>query len=109
MKHALGTMTAILLAGITAGCAGHYYKVTDPTTGKEFYTQEVTRHGAAVEFKDARTGASTGLQNSQVLEIKKDAFTAGIKAPPAAAAAAAATSAAPSATPVSAPAAPEMK
>jgi hypothetical protein len=69
----------LLIAG--AGCAS-YYKVTDPTSGKEFYTQEVSRKltGGAVEFKDAKSGAATTLQNSQVLEIDKKTYEAGLAA-----------------------------
>jgi len=70
----------VLLAAGT-GCAS-YYKVTEPTSGKEFYTQEVSRKltGGAVEFKDAKTGAATTLQNSQVLEIDKKTYEAGLSA-----------------------------
>ena len=64
---------------VAAGCAS-YYKVTDTTSGKEYYTQEVSRQGSAVQFTDAKTGATTTLQNSQVLEINEDAYRAGVAA-----------------------------
>lgn len=78
---------ASLLA--VAGCVS-YFKVTEPGSGKEFYTQDVSRKigGGAIEFKDAKTGATTTLQNSQVLEIDKKTYEAGLaaaKAPPPAA------------------------
>ena len=64
-----------------SGCAS-YYKITEPGSGKEFYTQDVSRKisGGAIEFKDAKTGATTTLQNSQVLEINKETYEAGLKA-----------------------------
>jgi len=63
------------------GCAS-YFKVTEPASGKEFYTQDVSRKigGGAIEFKDAKTGAITTLQNSQVLEIDKKTYEAGLAA-----------------------------
>jgi hypothetical protein len=69
----LKTLVAALLTVCLAACA-HYYKVTDPATGKVFYTEDVKRNGSAVEFKDGQTGGVTTLQNSEVVEIKKDAY-----------------------------------
>lgn len=69
---------APLVLAVSA-CAS-YYKVTEPTSGKEFYTQKVSRKisGGAIEFKDAKSGAVTTLQNSQVLEIDKKTYDAGM-------------------------------
>lgn len=71
---------APLMAAVAA-CAS-YYKVTEPISGKEFYTQDVSHKigGSAIEFKDAKTGAQTTLQNSQVLEIDKKTYEAGLAA-----------------------------
>jgi hypothetical protein len=76
-------LAAALLMGAVGGCAS-YYKVTEPVSGKEFYTKEISRKlgGSAIEFKDAKTGAATTLQNSQVLEIDEKAFQAGLNAKP---------------------------
>jgi hypothetical protein len=73
---------ALVLLGIAIGGCESYYKVTEPASGKDFYTQDVSRTlgGGAVEFKDAKTGAMTTLQNSQVLEIDKKAYEAGLSA-----------------------------
>ena len=120
MKAALNTLTVMTVIAMAAGCAStKYYKVTDATTGKPYYTQEIAKNANAIQFKDAKTGAATTLQNSQVLEIEKAAYSAGLTAAaapvtpaPAAAPAAAAPAAvtpAPAAavaTPVAAPAAP---
>jgi len=99
--------------GSSAGSGATYYKVTDVSSGKAFYTLKVTRSGPAVTFKDEKTGGETVLQNSQVLQIQKEAYTAGLAAPAAPAAAAAAAPAAvapaavaPAAVAPAAPAAP---
>lgn len=68
----------VVLSLVTAGGCSSYYKLTDPATGKVFYTEEVDRQGSAVAFKDAQTGAVTTLQNSQVLEIDKKTFQAAL-------------------------------
>ncbi|HET7763596.1 MAG TPA: hypothetical protein VFK92_00735 [Burkholderiales bacterium] len=90
-------VSALALGIVAAGCAS-YYKVTEPASGKEFYTKEVSRKlgaGGAIEFKDAKTGATTTLQNSQVLEIDKKAYEAGLAAAKAAPAASPALTPAP--------------
>ncbi len=89
-----------------------YYKVIDVQSGKEFYTQKVTRSGTAVVFTDEKTGAETTLQNSPVLPVQKMEYTTGIAPTPTAApvpAAAAAPSPAAGSTPPAAPAAPDSK
>jgi hypothetical protein len=71
-------VAALLLA---AACEVSYFKLTDPATGNEYYTQDYISKDAVVEFKDARTGAKTTLWNPQVLEINEQAFNAGVAAP----------------------------
>lgn len=78
----VGAMGLLSVVTALAGCAS-YYKVTEPTSGKEFYTKDVDRKiggGGSIEFKDAKTGAITTLQNSQVLEIDKKTYEAGLAA-----------------------------
>ena len=65
---------------MAAACAASYFKVTDPASGKEYYTLDYTHKGAAVEFKDARTGAKMSLQNADVLEINEKTFLEGLRA-----------------------------
>ncbi|HYA37177.1 MAG TPA: hypothetical protein VEI74_02735 [Candidatus Methylomirabilis sp.] len=66
---------------LVAGCAT-YYKVTDPQSGKEYYTEEVkSEKGGSVKLKDARTNSEVTLQSSEVKEISKDEYKAGIAAP----------------------------
>jgi hypothetical protein len=66
---------------LVVGCAS-YYKVTDPQSGKEYYTEKIdTLSGGAVKVMDARTGSIVTLQNSQVKEISEKEYKAGIAAP----------------------------
>jgi len=92
----------IVLAVLAAGCSSNY-RVTDPASGKNYYTNKVedAGRGGAVKFKDEKTGSLITLQSSEVKEISGDEFDAALKpAPPAAAAPAK------PAAPVAAPAAP---
>jgi len=62
---------------LLAGCA-HYYKVTDASNGKVYYTEDVKRNGSAVEFKDAQSGGVMTLQNSNVQDIDKQEYEQGV-------------------------------
>jgi len=67
---------------LVVGCAPPYYKVTDPQSGKEYYTQKVdTLAGGAVKVMDTRTNSVVTLQNSQVKEISEKEYKAGLAAP----------------------------
>jgi hypothetical protein len=71
---------ALLVAGILLGCAvgcTTYYRVTDPTTNKTYYTTELKQEGSATQIKDARTGDSVTLQNVDVRKISKEDYEAG--------------------------------
>ena len=71
----LAILTAMILIMVTLGCAT-YYKVTDPATGKDYYTDTVEREGGSVIFKDANTRATVTLPTSEVIEISKGEFKA---------------------------------
>src|SRR5512134_1369069 len=74
-------IVSLCVGQLVAGCVS-YYKVTDPQSGKEFYTQKVdTLSGGAVKVLDARSGSVVTLQNSQVKEISEKEYKAGIAAP----------------------------
>lgn len=69
------TLATLCLAAIFAGGCTTYYKVTDPTTGKAYYTTDLRQMGSgAAELKDARTGATVTLQNSEVEKITKEQY-----------------------------------
>ncbi|HSE59614.1 MAG TPA: hypothetical protein VLA99_13005 [Nitrospiraceae bacterium] len=82
-KHfilALGLFGCMVM---TAGCT-NYYRVTDPASGKSYYSTEVkeTGRGGAVKIKDAKTGSTVTLQSSEVKEISEDEYKAGLTAQP---------------------------
>jgi hypothetical protein len=77
------TLVAVGLALLCAGGCTTYYKVTDPTTGRSYYTTELQHKGSgAATLKDARTGNRVNLQNSEVQTISKEAFESGKNTPP---------------------------
>jgi len=96
------------MAGLLAGCGGsNYYKVNDPAGNKLYYTTDIekTKTGA-VTFKDKKSGSKVLLQSSEVKDISKEEFEAGIKVAAAAPAKGAPAAAAPAASPAPAAAAP---
>ena len=77
--------TALMLSGLTmlvAGCSDNHYRVTDPTSGKEYYTMKVedTGKGGAVKIKDAKTESIVTLQSSEVKQISEGEYEAGMVA-----------------------------
>ena len=84
---------AVGLALLCAGGCTSYYKVTDPTTGRAYYTTELQhKNSGAATLKDARTGNKVNLQNSEVETISKEEFESGKNTPPPASPAAPAAS-----------------
>jgi hypothetical protein len=74
---------ALLGAGGVGGCT-NYYKVHDPTTGRDYYTTELThQNSGAATLKDARTGNRVNLQNSEVSKVSKEQFESGKNTAPA--------------------------
>jgi hypothetical protein len=72
-----------VLALLLGGCTTHY-KVTDPTTGKAYYTTELKQKGnGSATLKDGRTGNTVNIQNSEISKITKAEYDAGRYAPPA--------------------------
>jgi hypothetical protein len=66
------------IAVAASGCGSTYYRVTDPTTGRIFYTTSVEQlRGGSVTLRDAGTGRTVTLQNSEVQEVKKEEFDTG--------------------------------
>ena len=72
------TIAVLSLALLTAGGCTNYYKVHDPTTGRDYYTTELThQNSGAATLKDARTGNRVNLQNSEVSKVSKEQFESG--------------------------------
>jgi hypothetical protein len=81
-------VTSAILCGLAlavAGCSSHY-RVTDPASGKTYYTTKINDAGraGAVKIKDDRTGSTVTLQSSEVKEISADEYEAGLKMAPSA-------------------------
>jgi hypothetical protein len=77
-----GLVVGALLITVT-GCSSHY-RVTDPASGKMYYTTKVedAGRGGAVKIKDERTGSTVTLQSSEVREISAEEYEAAMKAQP---------------------------
>jgi uncharacterized protein YceK len=76
-----GWLVVSLCAGLLVGGCATYYKVTDPQSGKEYYTKEIHNlSGSAVRVKDAGTGKNVSLQISEVKEISQKEYKAGLAA-----------------------------
>jgi hypothetical protein len=70
---------AVLIISLAAGCTT-YYEVTDPTTGKNYFTTDKEldqSNSGAASFIDARTGDKVTIQNSQVAKITQQAYENG--------------------------------
>ena len=79
MKILLTTaMVIFVLLGVTA-CGGGYYKVKDLGSDNIYYTKDLEQNKGSVVLKDANTGSTVTLQNSEVIEINKEEFNANTK------------------------------
>jgi hypothetical protein len=61
-----------------AGCSG-YYRVTEPGSGKIYYTRDIDERSGAVKFKDDRTKNSVILHSAEVSEISEAEYGAEVK------------------------------
>jgi hypothetical protein len=77
-------LTKLMLLGVLAGLSActTYYKVTDPTSQKVYYTTDVEQEkSGSVSLKDANSGAKVTIQNSEVTEISSDEYKAATTKP----------------------------
>jgi len=64
----------LALVLVTAGCTT-YYRVTDPSSGKVFYTHEIIRgYNQNIRFTDAKSGSDVTLTTSEVKEITQEEY-----------------------------------
>jgi hypothetical protein len=77
-------ITTVLLGGLAllaASCTDHY-RVTDPMSGKSYYTTKVDNagRGGAVKIKDEKSGSIVTLQSSEVKTISEEEYEAAMVA-----------------------------
>ncbi len=70
---ALGAALA-LGGGLLVGCGSTHYRVTDSTTGKEYYTTKVRNRSGGVRFIETETARKVTLDDAEVEEISKQEF-----------------------------------
>lgn len=68
----IGLVCALVM--LVTGC-GSYYKVTDPSSSKVYYTTKIDKErSGTIEFEDANSGSKVTLQNSEITEVSKEEF-----------------------------------
>jgi hypothetical protein len=74
------TILVLALLALGAACGGRYYRITDTSSGRVYYTRDVDekRRTGAVDFKDSKTGAKVTLQSSQVEKIPEAEYQKGL-------------------------------
>ena len=73
------TSSALLMMFIFAAGCTTYYRVTDQSSRRAYYTTGIDRtDSGAVRFYDEKSRASVTLQSSEIVEISKEAFDSGI-------------------------------
>jgi hypothetical protein len=83
-NHMTRMITGVLgcvLSLTMAGCS-HYYRVTEPASGKIYYTTHIDERSGAAKFKDDRTGNYVILHSAEVSELSEDEYGAQVKETP---------------------------
>lgn len=77
-------LSSVILGMLTlvSGCTS-YYKVTDPHSGKTYYTTKIekTKKSDAIKFTDDSSGKIVTIQNSELKEVSKDEYNVGLYPP----------------------------
>lgn len=74
------SLVLVMLSMAAVGCA-RYYKVTDVSTGRAYYTKNVDhKAGGAVRFEDDSTETIVTLQSSDVERVSHSQYKAGVRA-----------------------------
>ncbi len=83
-RFSIALWTTFGLALLATGCSSHHYRVTDPASGKEYYTTKIQETGkaGAVKIKDEKTGSIVTLQSSEVKAISSEEYEAGLASAP---------------------------
>ena len=68
----------LIICFFAVGCT-KYYKITDPTTDKIYYTTKIKKKGSgAIKINDEATGKDVTLQASEIEKITEDQFNLGL-------------------------------
>jgi hypothetical protein len=78
MKNA-SLALALLIAALGAGGCSYYFRVTDTTNGRVYYTKDYAREPNNVRFKDAMTGKEMTLPVADVRSISSEEYEANVK------------------------------
>ena len=76
MRYAL---LAAMICLTTSACT--YYEVTEPTSGRTYYTHSGDTKklpNGAIQFTDARSGAKVTLQSSELAKIPKEEYVVAV-------------------------------
>jgi hypothetical protein len=77
--HALARLGTAFLFVFAAGCTT-YYRINDHASGRVYYTTDYDRaDSGAIIFEDAKNRSKITLQSSEVREVSRADFEAGIK------------------------------
>ena len=76
--------TCCICATIALSGCTTYYKVSDPGTGRAYYTTKIKEHRSSggISFEDMGTGAQVTMQNSVVQKVSSDQAKKGAAAAP---------------------------
>lgn len=75
----LARLTVLALFFAAAGCTT-YYRINDQSSGRAYYTTDYDRtDSGSIIFEDARDRSKITLQSSEIREISRSDFEAGVK------------------------------
>lgn len=82
MRMGCRVLAVCAIAGfavLATGCQS-FYHVTDPQSGRTYYTRRVQRGlGGKIKFMDAHTGSRVLLRSSEVKKITEGEFQTGLQ------------------------------
>jgi len=67
---------ALLIAALGVGGCSTYFRVTDTSNGKVYYTKDYAREPNNVRFKDANTGKEMAIPTADVRSISSEEYDA---------------------------------
>ena len=76
--HKVTSLLIGVLSLMVAGCS-QYYRVTDPGSGRVYYTTDIEERIGGVKFKDDRTKSTVILHSAEMSEISEEEYGAELK------------------------------